>query len=99
MQYVFLWVFPRLLSFKSRRFGTLYRFHLRRQVPMKMEPIKGSETSAFKTQTPGKYPKENILQQICSIMYSKILYQKIIMECQCSCGLLYAGSIIISDCE
>ena len=28
---------------------------------MKMEPIEGSETSAFKTQTPGKYPKENIL--------------------------------------
>ena len=27
-----------------------------------MEPIEGSETSAFKTQTPGKYPKENILQ-------------------------------------
>jgi hypothetical protein len=27
---------------------------------MKMEPIEGSETSAFKTQTPGKYPKENI---------------------------------------
>ena len=29
---------------------------------MKMEPIEGYETSAFKTQTPGKYPKENILQ-------------------------------------
>jgi hypothetical protein len=27
----------------------------------KMEPIEGSETSAFKPQTPGKYPKENIL--------------------------------------
>ena len=27
-----------------------------------MEPIEGSETSAFKPQTPGKYPKENILQ-------------------------------------
>ena len=26
-----------------------------------MEPIEGSETSAFKTQTPGKYPKENTL--------------------------------------
>ena len=26
-----------------------------------MEPIEGSETSAFKPQTPGKYPKENIL--------------------------------------
>jgi hypothetical protein len=28
---------------------------------MKMEPIEGSETSAFKPQTPVKYPKENIL--------------------------------------
>jgi len=28
-----------------------------------MEPIKGSETSAFKTQTPGKYLKENILHK------------------------------------
>jgi hypothetical protein len=28
---------------------------------MKMEPIESSETSVFKTQTPGKYPKENIL--------------------------------------
>jgi len=29
---VFFWVFPRRLSFKSRRFGTLYLFHLYRQV-------------------------------------------------------------------
>jgi len=30
-------------------------------LPRKMEPIEGSETSAFKPQTPEKYPKENIL--------------------------------------
>ena len=30
-------------------------------LPRKMEPIEGSETSVFKPQTPGKYPKENIL--------------------------------------
>jgi hypothetical protein len=30
-------------------------------LPRKMEPIEGSGTSAFKPQTPGKYPKENIL--------------------------------------
>ena len=29
---------------------------------MKMEPIRSSETSAIKTQTPGNYPKRNILQ-------------------------------------
>jgi hypothetical protein len=28
---------------------------------MKMELIEGSETAAFRTQTPGNYPKENIL--------------------------------------
>jgi hypothetical protein len=28
-----------------------------------MEPIEGSETSAFKPQPPGKYPKENILHK------------------------------------
>ena len=30
---------------------------------MKMEPIEGSEKSGFKPQTPGKYPKENILHK------------------------------------
>ena len=31
---------------------------------MKMEPIEGSETSAFRSQTPGNYPKENILHRL-----------------------------------
>ena len=31
-------------------------------LPMKMEPIRSSETSAIKTQMPGNYPKRNILQ-------------------------------------
>ena len=35
---------------------------------MKMEPMEGSETSAFKTQTPGKYPKENILQYLAEFL-------------------------------
>jgi len=30
--------------------------------PMKMEPIEGSETSANMNQTPGNYPKGNLLQ-------------------------------------
>ena len=30
-------------------------------LPMKMEPTESSETSAFSTQTPGKFPKENAL--------------------------------------
>jgi hypothetical protein len=38
----------------------LFFLHL----PRKMDPIEDSETSAFKPQTPGKYPKENILHLI-----------------------------------
>jgi len=30
-------------------------------LPMKMEPIVSSETSAIRTQTPGNYPKRNKL--------------------------------------
>jgi len=36
----------------------------RSHLPMKMELIEGSETSAVRTQTPGNYPKENILQNV-----------------------------------
>ena len=57
----FFWVLPRRLRFKCRRFGTLYWFHLPRHLSRKMEPIEGSETSAFKPQTPGQYPKEYII--------------------------------------
>ena len=55
-----------------RRFGTLYQYHLqgldvKYEVhfilyiqPLKMELIEGSETSANRNRTPGKYPKEYI---------------------------------------
>ena len=76
--YVFFWVVPRRLNFICRRFGTLYLFHLHRQVvyhlsmkmeqiyhlSMKMEQIECSETSAYKIQTPGNYPKENIIYSL-----------------------------------
>ena len=60
--YVFFSVIPRRLNFICRRFGTLYLFHVHRQVgmPMKMEQIECSKTSAYKIQTLGNYPKENI---------------------------------------
>ena len=32
--------------------------------PMKMEPTEGSETSAIINQTPGNYPKENLLYSV-----------------------------------
>jgi hypothetical protein len=49
----------------GRRFATLYQFHLQRlgelfTQPLKMELIQGSETSANRNMTPGKYPEENI---------------------------------------
>ena len=65
----FLWVFPRRLRFKIRRFGTLYRSHLPKHLSRKMEPIEDSETSAFKPKTPGKYPKENILETFSSLFF------------------------------
>jgi hypothetical protein len=64
MLYVFFWVIPRRLNFICQRFETLCLFHLHRQVgaylPMKMEQTECSETSAYKIQTPGNYPEENI---------------------------------------
>ena len=57
-------------STASRRFGTLYQFHL----PMKMELIEGSETSAISFVTPRNYPKENILHHK-SILGSSLYYE------------------------
>ena len=56
---VFFWVIPRRLIYICRRFGTLYLFQLHRHLPMKMEQIECSETSAYINQTPGNHPKEN----------------------------------------
>jgi len=39
---------------------------------MKMEPIKCSVTSAFNTQTPGRYPKGNALHSKIIILQSEI---------------------------
>ena len=47
-------------------------------LPMKMEPIKCSETSAFSTRTPGRYPKENALH----IKHGESLKSGVI---QCTC--------------
>jgi hypothetical protein len=50
MLYVFFWVIPRRLNFICRRFGTLCPIFIG----------KCSETSAYKIQTPGNYPEENV---------------------------------------
>ena len=45
----------------------VYKYYVLRSLlilyiqPLKMEPIKGSETSAYNNQTPGKHPKEYII--------------------------------------
>ena len=61
--YAFFWVIRRRLEFICRRFGTLCLFQLHRQVdtylPMKVEQTECLETSAYKLQTPGNYPKES----------------------------------------
>jgi hypothetical protein len=65
--YVFFWVIPRRLNFICWRFETICLFHLHRQVgeiftylPMKMTQAECSEMSAYKIQTPGNYPEQNI---------------------------------------
>ena len=54
-----------------------------------MEPIEGSETSAFKTQTPGKTPQKNILH-IRDMLPNKYLDNFLFME------ILFLCLIIIS---
>ena len=51
---------------------------------MKMKPIESSETSAFKTQTPEKYPKENITH----IKHGESLKSRICLNClKCVLGM------------
>jgi hypothetical protein len=51
--YAFFWVIPRRLNFVRRRFGTLYLFHIHRQVGMKLEQTDCSKTLAYIIQAPG----------------------------------------------
>jgi len=74
----FFWVIPRLLNSVCRRFGTLFLFHLNRQVveeriylSMKMKQTECSETSAHKIQTPGNYPEGNVQQNRIMLEYSR----------------------------
>jgi hypothetical protein len=51
----------------SKKLGLLKRVNSKTRtlltyLPMKMEQIKCSETSAYIIQTPGNYPKENIIK-------------------------------------
>ena len=51
--------------------GGIYKYHRSRMLlsyftlqPMKIDLIEGSETSAIMNQTPGNYPKENLLYSV-----------------------------------
>ena len=71
MLYAFFWAITRRLEFICRSFGTLCLFHLHRQVnlPACEDGTECSETSGYKLQTPGNYPKKayNIVKYLCRI--------------------------------
>jgi hypothetical protein len=52
--YAFFWVISLCLNFICRRLGTLCF------ISMKMEQTECPEASAYKIQTPGNYPEENL---------------------------------------
>ena len=85
------------MSSKSLRFGTLYWFHLHGHVddlPLKMELIEGSKTPAFRTQSPGNYPKENILR----ILYHFIPYDQIVIDSRhCNRFCFYTQKVLLVD--
>jgi len=59
-------------------------------MPMKMELIEGSETSAISIVTPGNYPKENILHSTLIIEELKYYYYYYYYH-----HLLYAGYLYL----
>jgi len=54
-------------------------------LPMKMELIEGSETSAISTVTPGNYPKENILHT----EHGESLKSRLISSCVSTIQLMF----------
>ena len=99
MLYVFFWVIPRRLNFICRRFGTLCLLHLHRQVgvhlPAYEDGTECSETSAYKIQTPGNYPEENIQPHKLYVFFSRYYYD--VMNEDCEMG--WAFSTHDSDCN
>ena len=56
MLFVFFSVIPRRLIYICRRFGTLYLFHLQRQLPLKMEQLVFRNVGIYKSEA-GESPK------------------------------------------
>jgi hypothetical protein len=99
MWYAFFWVIPRRLNFICRGFGKLCLFHLRRRLDVEWlhflnivilhlsayeDGKECFETSAYKIQTPGKYPEESIQHQL--KIYSHVKYFSFAYE-GCRTGL------------
>jgi len=60
-----------------------------------MEPIRSSETSAIKTQTPGNYPKRNTLQLL--LVFMIVSYNmKILMLLSLFLSSWYSGDTSVS---
>jgi len=81
--------FPRRLSIKNRRFGTLCRFHLQQVVKcevtlhhlLKMEPTQCSETSAFNTQTRGEIPRRQFITKILLFRHKPLIFYALSSTC------------------
>ena len=56
-------------------------------LPMKMELIRSSETSAIKTQTPGNYPKRNILHSPCIYITHRVTDRRTDRQTDNSCNI------------
>jgi len=55
----------RHIKFRSRGITQKKGVEFCAYLPMKMEQTEYSETSAYKIQTPGNYPEENIQNNVC----------------------------------
>ena len=59
-------------------------------LPMKMEQTECSETSAYKIQTPGNYPEENIQQVSCCLKY---FWYRVFNELQEKCCMVNSSML------
>ena len=63
-------------------------------LPMKMEQTECSETSTYKLQTPGNYPKENIQQVIFNMVhYCYNVHTILLLTVLCQHLLMYIPSV------
>jgi hypothetical protein len=83
MFYVLFWVIPLRLNFICQRFifnhsqiKSLFAY-----LPIKMEQTECYETSAYKIQTPGNYPEENIQLEVSMLYIKTQIFQQQVIIC------------------